>query len=109
VRFRRREINKCANPSLYLQMPRKDSKHAIVSLKDETCGPAKEFRVHIFFNHETAFPKLECGYIVRLHRLKVHAYSIVFLHFAFKDHILNRCRPNTSSYNTKNQIVQYTN
>lgn len=90
-------------------MPREDSKHATVRLKDETCGPGKEFRVHIFFSHETAFPKLECGYILRLHRLKVNAYYIVFLHFAFKDHTLNRCMPNTSSYNTKNQIVQCTN
>jgi len=52
-------------------MPRKDNKHAIVRLRDETCGPDEEFQVHIFFRLETAFPKLEHGYILRLHRLKV--------------------------------------
>jgi len=54
-------------------MPREDNKHAIVGLRDETCGPDKDFRVHIFFSRETAFPKLEHGYILRLHRMKVCA------------------------------------
>jgi hypothetical protein len=54
-------------------MPREDNKHAIVRLRDETSGPDEEFRVHIFFSHETAFPKLEHRYILRLHRLKVNS------------------------------------
>jgi len=54
-------------------MPNEDNKHAVVRLRDETCGPEEDFRVHIFFSHETAFPKFEQGYILRLHRLKVHA------------------------------------
>jgi hypothetical protein len=85
-------------------MPGEDSKHATVILRDETCGPDKEFRVHILFDLERAFPELEQGYIMRLHRLEVHAYSIIFLHSAFKDHNTNRCRPNTSSYNTKTKL-----
>jgi hypothetical protein len=72
VRVHFKEINKGANDSLYLEMPKEDCKHAIVRLKDETCGPDQEFRVHIFFSRETAFPKLELGYILRLHRLKVN-------------------------------------
>jgi len=54
-------------------MPNEDNKHAVVRLRDETCGPEEDFRVHIFFSHETAFRKLEQGYILRLHGLKVHA------------------------------------
>jgi len=75
-----------------------------VRLKDETCEPGKEFCVHIFFNHETGLPKLEHGYILRLHRLKVRAQSIIFLHLAFIGHNMNSCRPNTSSYNTKSKL-----
>jgi hypothetical protein len=83
---------------------RRDSKYAIVRLRDETCGPGKGFQVHINFNHETAFPKLEPGYILRLHKLKVHTYSIIFLHSAFNYHNMNRFRPSTSSYNTNTKL-----
>ena len=54
-------------------MPKEDNKHSVVKLKDETCGPDEEFRVYIFFNCDMAFPRLEHGYILRLHGLKVHA------------------------------------
>jgi hypothetical protein len=53
-------------------MPTASRKHAIVRVRDETCGHAMEFRIHIFFKHEDVFPKLEHGYILRLHRMKVN-------------------------------------
>jgi hypothetical protein len=58
-------------------MPTASNKHAIVRLRDETCGPTMEFRVHIFFKHEDVAPKLEHGYILRLHRMKVNLSLII--------------------------------
>jgi hypothetical protein len=61
-------------------MPTASRKHAIVRVRDETCGPTVEFRVHIFFKHEDVFPKLEHGYILRLHRMKVNLSLIIYFH-----------------------------
>lgn len=65
-----RKINLYGVIHTIVKAPREDDKHAVVRLRDETCGPEKDFRVFIFFSNETAFPKLEQGYILRLHGLK---------------------------------------
>jgi hypothetical protein len=52
------KVNMYGVISSITKMPTEFRNHAIVMVRDETCGPTVEFRVHIFFKHQEFFPKI---------------------------------------------------
>ncbi|XP_069690146.1 serine-rich adhesin for platelets-like [Periplaneta americana] len=55
--------------------PRGSSRHAVVGMKDETCQPDQEFRLHLFFKYDILPPRLEHGSILRVHKMKIELFN----------------------------------